>query len=132
MLSLFYRANFCAECGNEMTRHRWWKHRYLCAECAARLGLWRRAALFGLVAVLAAVCSFRGKGGDSPVAPTVSAWDATTGHGPKLTIEKPLRVQCGARTQRGTPCRHLVPPGERCAQHRGLPSMVPESPAIKP
>ena len=131
MLSLFYRANFCAECGNEMTRHRWWQHRWLCGECAARLGMWRRTALFSLVAVLAAFCSFRGKGGDSTVAPVVSAWDATAVHRPTVTIEKPLRVQCGARTRRGTPCRRLVAQGERCAQHRGSPSMLPESPSTQ-
>jgi len=33
---------------------------------------------------------------------------------------------CGARTQKGTPCRrrvHLA--GERCYQHKGMPAMVP-------
>ena len=33
---------------------------------------------------------------------------------------------CGARTQKGTPCRRRVhSAGERCYQHKGMPAMVP-------
>ena len=33
---------------------------------------------------------------------------------------------CGARTQKGTPCRRRVHfAGERCYQHKGMPAMVP-------
>jgi hypothetical protein len=32
---------------------------------------------------------------------------------------------CGARTQKGTPCRRRVhAAGERCYQHKGMPAMV--------
>ena len=32
---------------------------------------------------------------------------------------------CGARTQKGTPCRRRVhSAGERCYQHKGMPAMV--------
>jgi hypothetical protein len=35
---------------------------------------------------------------------------------------------CGARTQKGTPCRRRVHvAGERCFQHKGMPSLVPLS-----
>jgi hypothetical protein len=41
---------------------------------------------------------------------------------------------CGARTQKGTPCRRRVhAAGERCFQHKGLAAMVPlEKLTIKP
>jgi hypothetical protein len=41
---------------------------------------------------------------------------------------------CGARTQKGTPCRRRVHvAGERCFQHKGLPAMVPlEKLVIRP
>jgi hypothetical protein len=39
-------------------------------------------------------------------------------------IDKPVRVQCGARTLKGTPCKRRVPEGERCAQHKGRPSIL--------
>jgi len=35
---------------------------------------------------------------------------------------------CGARTQKGTPCRRRVhAAGDRCFQHKGMPSLVPLS-----
>ena len=41
---------------------------------------------------------------------------------------------CGARTQKGTPCKRRVHvAGERCFQHKGLPAMVPlDKLVIKP
>jgi hypothetical protein len=41
---------------------------------------------------------------------------------------------CGARTQKGTPCRRRVHnAGERCFQHKGMTAMVPlEKLTIKP
>jgi hypothetical protein len=41
---------------------------------------------------------------------------------------------CGARTQKGTPCRRRVHvAGERCFQHKGMAAMVPpEKLTIKP
>lgn len=50
-----------------------------------------------------------------------SALDATATRSPDFQTdeaEKEERVFCGAMTKRGTPCRRLVRPGERCAQHR--------------
>jgi hypothetical protein len=35
---------------------------------------------------------------------------------------------CGARTKKGTPChRRVHVAGERCFQHKGMPSLLPES-----
>jgi hypothetical protein len=58
--------------------------------------------------------------------PLVSAQDA------KVETRLPAAVNqgfaiCGARTKRGTPCRHRVLEGQRCAQHQGLPSMLDNS-----
>jgi hypothetical protein len=40
---------------------------------------------------------------------------------------------CGARTKKGTPCRHRVhTAGDRCSQHKGQPAMLPlEKLAVK-
>jgi hypothetical protein len=133
MISLFglhYRANFCAECGNERPRQRWWQHRYLCAECARRCGYFRRLSmvivLIGLLALLL-VNRFRR---EAPITPTfipaAAIFEAGGDQRAAKAQEKPVRVACGARTRGGTPCRHLVAPGERCAQHRGQPSILSE------
>jgi hypothetical protein len=34
---------------------------------------------------------------------------------------------CGARTQKGTPCRRRVRGTGRCWQHKGMPSMIPNT-----
>jgi hypothetical protein len=41
---------------------------------------------------------------------------------------------CGARTKKGTPChRRVHTAGERCFQHKGMPSMLPlEKLEVKP
>jgi hypothetical protein len=138
MISLFglhYCANFCAECGNERLPQRWWQHRYLCAECARRFGYLRRLSmvivLIGLLALFLVDRARREAPGNP--APSTSAFapaaPASEGGGDQRSAEaqeKPARVTCGARTRRGTPCRHLVAPGERCAQHRGQKSMLSE------
>lgn len=124
MLSLFYHASFCAECGNEMERLPWWRHRYLCVECAALLGFGRRRVLIGLLAGVVLLVAVRCATQRTKPKPQVSAWDATALQTPPPKIEKPARVQCGARTLRGTPCKRLAAAGERCAQHQGKPSML--------
>jgi hypothetical protein len=46
---------------------------------------------------------------------------------PGVTVEDPGYI-CGARTKKGTPChRRVHVAGERCFQHKGMPSLVPES-----
>ena len=128
MITLFglrYRANFCAECGNERARQKWWQHRYLCAECARRFGYLQRLIVaivaIGLLALLLVNRARREEPSGSTFIPALE-----TGGNQRSSEsrERPARVACGARTRRGTPCRHLVAPGERCAQHRGLPSIL--------
>jgi hypothetical protein len=67
----------------------------------------------------------------------VSLTDSSRRTGPKETasnsnvdvsqIDEPGYI-CGARTKKGTPChRRVHVPGERCFQHKGLPSLLPLS-----
>jgi hypothetical protein len=63
---------------------------------------------------------------DAPSA--VSARDATVRQSLKPRTEIEERVLCGARTRKGTPCRRLVQPGQRCAQHRGMASLLEKRP----
>jgi hypothetical protein len=51
---------------------------------------------------------------------------------PPLPKSAAERVICGARTKKGTPCKHLVPPGQRCPQHRGMASMVDPASGLDP
>ena len=126
MISLFYRTNFCAECGNEQdARKTWWSHPYLCRDCARRIGAYKRILPFIAVFVILAIAAI---GWRSSSGPEVSAVNTIVNSSPNSKkIEeapKPVKVQCGARTRKGTPCKHLALPGERCAQHKGQPSML--------
>lgn len=143
----FYQANFCAECGNRRAGRRWWQHRYFCAECAARNGkrhYFYVALLAGVIgSVLLGWIISRaqrettldrltppGSAASATTAttpPIVSAQDAVVQLKPTPVRRSEMYVICGARTKRGTPCKHRVPPGERCAQHQGKPSMIPEA-----
>lgn len=126
MLSLFYRANFCAECGNEQEiRKTWWSHPYLCRDCARRIGAYKRMlpVLAVFVILLVAAIGRRSSSGSEVSAVNTIVNRATDSDRPP-DIPKPAKVQCGARTRKGTPCKHLASPGERCAQHKGQPSMV--------
>lgn len=137
----FYQANFCAECGNRREARRWWQHRYFCAECAARKGQ-RHYFYFALLAcviggpllgwtlgnihretTLAHLTPSVSATSSSPS--TVSAQDAAVQLKPPPSMKSEVYVICGARTKRGTPCKHRVPPGQRCAQHKGQPSIDP-------
>jgi hypothetical protein len=130
----FYQANFCAECGNRIEPRPRFRPRYFCDDCAARLNQRKlMTPLAGLLLVVSlAVFAFSSKRGRAPVqqlspansAPSVSAQDSIVNRNPPPQAQSPARVFCGARTRRGTPCRHLVPSGQRCAQHRGMPSML--------
>lgn len=120
MRRLFYQGNFCAHCGNELDARSWWRPRYLCADCEKHLRRFRLAApLLLTIAILLASMSLRKFYPPSPP-PPVSALDATAKQTPQYKIETEERVFCGALTKKGTPCRRLVRPGERCAQHREI------------
>jgi hypothetical protein len=131
MPNIFYQANFCAECGNTLEQRQNWLPRYFCDDCESRR---RRRGYVTPLSLLAGLLIvgylFNDKTPSPPldhsniISPAVSAQDAT----PKQKLLPPPqaqeRVMCGARTKKGTPCRRLVLPGQRCAQHRGLPSLL--------
>jgi len=138
MRRFFYQANFCAECGNALRQRRVWWPRYFCDVCARqvrrRATAWRWLAPLGLLSFVLGLVFATHDGYKSaspsnaslPTAP-VSAFDASAQAKPLVAATEQAvtpSVFCGARTQRGKPCRRLVQPGQRCAQHRGRPSMV--------
>src|SRR5262245_58771278 len=139
MKIIFYQSNFCAECGNAMKPRFSLGPRYFCDECEAHMGrrnYFKSVAGLLLCATLAVVALNRtltsGSSGQAPNAqpnagdstPAVSARDTVTAPIPEPKPEAVGRVMCGARTKKGTPCRHLVPPGQRCAQHLGMASLL--------
>jgi len=141
MRAWFYQANFCAECGNRREARRWWQHRYFCPDCEARKGTRRYLALSACIigglllgwtlgsnrrAIMPDRLTSPGPA-TSSVPLTVSAQDAAIQLKPTPALKSEVYVTCGARTKRGTPCKHRVPPGERCAQHKGKPSIIPET-----
>jgi hypothetical protein len=77
---------------------------------------------------------------DSPVEFSRSTSPENSSRGPAAAPGQSISVTneegyiCGARTQKGTPCKRRVHvPGERCFQHKGLPAMVPaEKLVVKP
>ena len=146
MKIIFYQANFCAECGNAIKPRFSLGPRYFCDECAALMGrrnYFRTVAALLLCATLAAFAlnipqPQKSKGPKektpnsqaiaSQSAPAVSALDTVTKRNNDLAPAAVERVMCGARTKKGTPCKRLVPPGQRCAQHRGMPSLLEPKP----
>lgn len=149
MLSLLRCGSFCAECGNEIPSgsvtfwQRIRQHRYLCDFCSNRQGIGRRRLVGTLVLVVASFLMLKNWNREMGGTP-VSAWDATavrperdvagTGAGgagagvsasglTESDADKPVRVMCGARTKKGTPCKRMVLPGMRCAQHQGREAM---------
>lgn len=152
MRSPFYQANFCAECGNSLETRLSFKPRYFCDDCAARL---KQRSLAKPLASLLLIISmalfvFSYKQGSytqsndrksdttvqqldllAPASP-VSAQDSIVNSRTNSRHEASPKVLCGARTRRGTPCRHLVQSGQRCAQHRGMSSMLDSTSTISP
>jgi len=131
MFNIFYQANFCAECGNALESRRGWRPCYFCDYCAAQMR--RRRAMTPLLLLTGLlVVSFLlverehspAQPGQISASPAVSAKDASPKQNPSPQAPIQERVFCGARTKKGTPCRHLVHPGQRCAQHHGMPSMI--------
>lgn len=134
----FYQANFCAECGNEMKPRSSWGPRYFCDDCARQIG--RGGYLKPLLAlVFAATLVASGLHRTdppraTPAPPTipeiaaVSAMDATAVQHPEFKSEPAAApTLCGARTKKGTPCKRRAAPGQRCAQHQGMNSMIEET-----
>jgi len=145
-------ANFCVECGERLAR-KGWRARLrgnLCDHCTQRLGGSASAQSIIIVALIAASGFAIGRymrpapppltiqrAANSPLS------DAPVNANENLRSAKPssesngnanLSVAtsddvvyiCGARTKKGTPCRRRVHvAGERCFQHKGMPSLVP-------
>jgi hypothetical protein len=141
MARLIYQANFCAECGNRLTHHRWWQPGYFCPHCAGQRG---RRRYFRPVALLVCGISLgliinatRRESTPDHLAPlaaltAVSAQDATARLRPAPPGSAAAAATeyffCGARTKKGTPCKHRVrQQGQRCAQHQGRASLLKDS-----
>ncbi|MGH9940574.1 MAG: hypothetical protein ACREAM_30390 [Blastocatellia bacterium] len=134
MKIIFYQANFCAECGNAMKPRFSLGPRYFCDECEAQMGrrnYFKPAAGLLLSATLAVFALNRphppnpnGRSNTGASASFVSARDTLTTRNPHPGPEAVERVLCGARTKKGAPCKRLVLPGRRCAQHRGMASLL--------
>ncbi|HWQ34350.1 MAG TPA: hypothetical protein VNQ79_15995 [Blastocatellia bacterium] len=139
MSRLFYQSNFCAECGNRQPPRRWWQSGCFCGHCARQQN--RRRLLWPLSLLLCGIllgvalspvrkntapAQFNGL--SAVTVPAVSAQDATARLRPVSQTSAPPAAEfflCGARTRKGTPCRHRVrQAGQRCAQHQGLASIL--------
>ena len=139
---IFYQSNFCPECGNKTSGRRWWEHRYFCAVCAEKLGRrWDWLPLVFLVGGLTAgslLPLFRREPARELISPPpaqfiqqqavtslVSAQDATAQLKPVEISQAAVTYQCGARTLKGTACKHRVSEqGQRCFQHQGRRSIL--------
>jgi hypothetical protein len=153
-------ANFCIECGERLPGKGWRARlgRRFCVHCAQRLGTLAtfRPLICMAIIVVAAFCLGRylrpappplliqrlanSPLSDAPVefSRSAKATDSNGGTGanqkPATAVANEEGYICGARTQKGTPCKRRVHvPGERCFQHKGLPAMVPpEKLVVKP
>ena len=153
-------ANFCVECGERLAR-KGWRARLrgnLCDHCAERLGAFALTRSIIVVAMIAVIGFAIGRYirpapppliiqraansplSDAPVNPNDNLRSAKPSNGSNpnanvttATTDDAVYI-CGARTQKGTPCRRRVHvAGERCFQHKGMTAMVPlEKLAIKP
>ena len=148
-LLISYRPNFCAECGEKITRLRWrpWTSRRFCDACVPRFRKDHAVSLLISIITLLGLGFITGralKPEPAPLiiqrgAPAVSSastggdrsagaagTDSTNGPGvaqPSL-VEEQVYI-CGARTKKGTPCSRRVHGLVRCWQHKGMPAMLP-------
>ena len=136
MRRFIYHGNFCSECGNALTSQRGWFARYLCDECAAHLRRANRLPARGWPWLLAAAVVglfylFNHSAPNNAATPMPPAVKVAVAAPLPEAASAPVTNEaeptfCGARTKRGTPCRRMVKqPNERCAQHRGKPSIAP-------
>jgi len=153
-------ANFCVQCGERLARKGWrarWRRANLCDQCAQRLGAFSSMRSIIIVTLIAGLGFSIGRLmrpappplviqraansplADAPVNPNDRVRSQRAGNEsaaqPNVTAATDDAVYiCGARTQKGTPCRRRVhAAGERCFQHKGMPAMVPlEKLTIKP
>lgn len=153
------RPKFCVECGERLAQKGWRVRlgRRYCDPCARRLGTVAAFGPFFLVAVIALAAFAFGRfirpapppliiqrAANSPLSDSPVEFGRTSrvnparennaNQSPAAAVTDEEGYICGARTQKGTPCRRRVHvPGERCFQHKGLPAMLPlEKLVIKP
>lgn len=146
-----YRANFCMECGERRTRRGWrlWLNPRFCSDCTRRLGRgWVKLTVMIALIAVAAFAAGRflrpsppplivQRLANSPLsdlpanltdaARTINRNAPTNPGVSNSSADEPGYI-CGARTKKGTPChRRVHVAGERCFQHKGMPSLLPES-----
>jgi len=152
------RAKFCVECGERLSRRGWraWLGVRFCDQCTQRLGAVAafRSLIVGALITAGAFTLGRylrpappplviQRAANSPLSdapvdltrPANQANQSTEANPKQLSsVASEEGYICGARTQKGTPCKRRVHvPGERCFQHKGLPAMVPvEKLMVKP
>jgi hypothetical protein len=147
-----HRPNFCIECGQRLAL-RGWRARLrgsFCDACTRRpgnSGFARTLAMISMIAVSAFALGRWWRAAPQPLIiqrvanSPLSDLPVNLGSAPKPADEKENAAAkqspnsesvdevvylCGARTQKGTPCRRRVHfAGERCYQHKGLPAIVP-------
>jgi hypothetical protein len=154
-----HAANFCVECGERLAR-KGWRARLrgnLCDACAQRFGTFKSARSMIVVALIAGFAFATGRymrpsppplviqrAANSPLSdlpvnpkdtqhPRKPAGESNANASLSAATDDAVYI-CGARTQKGTPCRRRVhAAGERCFQHKGMAAMVPlEKLTIKP
>jgi hypothetical protein len=147
-----HAANFCGECGEPLAR-KGWRARLRgarCNHCAQKLGTFAAARSIIVVALIAFLSFAIGRYlrpspppliiqraansplSDAPVNLNDNPRSAKPSNGSNPNANVTVATAddvvyiCGARTQKGTPCRRRVHvAGERCFQHKGLAAMVP-------
>jgi hypothetical protein len=148
-----YRPNFCAECGERLTRRGWRAliNARFCGDCGRRRGGSGYAKPLAMISIVAVSAFAVGRYlrppppplliqraansplADMPVNLNDSARSADRRNSTNQSAETLNQLSaddkayiCGARTMKGTPCRRRVRvAGERCFQHKGMAAMVP-------
>jgi hypothetical protein len=139
-------SNFCKTCGERLTQKRWrlWLRGAVCDMCAVRSG---RVIRFRPIIAIASIgfSAFALGRYLRPPAPPLIIQRAANSPLSDLPINLDQIAKsennfknrnapsvdetvylCGARTQKGTPCRRRVHVlGDRCYQHKGRTAMVP-------
>lgn len=147
-----HRPNFCVECGERLALRGWRAQlgSRFCTVCAHRLGRFGFGRSLTVITVIAFSAFALGRWlrpspppliiqrlANSPLSDLPVELDGVArlprDEKEKLASKQSIdsRVDevvylCGARTQKGTPCRRRVHiAGERCYQHKGMPAMAP-------
>lgn len=134
-------SNFCRNCGARLTRKGWrlWLRGALCDDCATRPGVSTRGRTMIVIGLLAAGTFAFGRYLRPSPPPLIIQRAANSplsdaplnlnGNPDAVARASPIDETvylCGARTQKGTPCRRRVHvAGERCYQHKGRVAIVP-------